>query len=788
MIQSKGIIQPHYILQVLMRGLVGSILLLLTSCSGTKFLEKGEQLYAGSEITINTEYEIPDKKKLEDELQQVLRPQPTGSIIFGMRPTLWFYGVAGNPKYTGLGCWVKTNLGQPPVLWNQVNVERNVALLKNRLYNMGYFTADVSYDVNEKNSGKEVYIDYIVNIEYPYEFAKIHWPEGEDEIYQFIKEAAATAPLQEGKQYKLQTLKDAREAISEYLKNRGYYYFNPEYIMYEADSSVGGRSVEVWVSLKPIMPPQAKKRYKINDVYIYSDWMLTQDTATDKWDTLRSPPYFHIYRNLDYRLSPLVRVNHLEPGDFYSRKDHSLTLSQFMELGSFQFANIQFTEVDSTGEIGQLNAHIYLTQMLPKSIRAELEMTTKSNNFTGPGLNVSFRNRNLLGGAEMLVVSGGAGLESQFTEGPDYYNYTFTGQAELYIPRWILPFHLNERGRFLPQTKIELGFEFLKRINYYSMSSFNGAYGYIWNEDRYKTHELYPISLEYVNLQDVQPQFQEVLDSNYLFRRSFDDQFILGLDYIYTLDQSLNDPSKPIPFEHPWFFRVAFGTSGNIVYGITRLLKDAPPSTAVPYEIFGQPFSQFVRGEVDVRKYLKITENSKLATRLLVGVGVPYGNSTVLPYTEQFFLGGPNSFRAKRARTLGPGTFAVPEDVADEVFTEQNGDIKLLGNVEYRFPLVSIMRGALFVDAGNIWVLPKDTLEQPPGAIFQWNKFHQQIAVGAGVGLRADIQFFVIRADLAYPLRLPVPPAAPDPNPLQWFPKPFAIDNILLNIAIGYPF
>ncbi|HEY4652735.1 MAG TPA: BamA/TamA family outer membrane protein, partial [Pontibacter sp.] len=366
-------------------------------------------------------------------------------------------------------------------------------------------------------------------------------------------------------------------------------------------------------------------------------------------------------------------------------------------------------------------------------------------------------------------------------------SYQLGTQATLTIPRIVSPVELrNLRTEFVPKTRMSLGFDFLNRVRYYQMNSFNASYAYNWRPKKEFTHDITPINLQYVQLGKTTIAFDTLLAQNPFLRRSFEDQFIIGSIYQFTFTNQMETNRT-----HQFFDNFTVDGSGNLINGLQSLSGADEPEEDRPREIFGRPYSQYVRFENDFRYYFHITKESQIATRLLAGVGYAHGNSTVLPYVKQFSIGGPNSIRAFRARSIGPGTYNVPDSLFSSYF-DQTGDMKLEANIEYRFPIAGFFKGAVFLDAGNVWLLREtrkpDGTPDKPGGLFEGNEFLAELAVGTGVGLRVDVQFFVLRFDLGIPVRVPhMPPG--QRNVLSDFKFGFKGENSMtLNIAIGYPF
>jgi outer membrane protein assembly factor BamA len=316
--------------------------------------------------------------------------------------------------------------------------------------------------------------------------------------------------------------------------------------------------------------------------------------------------------------------------------------------------------------------------------------------------------------------------------------------------------------------------EYLSRSELYNLNSVSANYGYFWNANKYAYHEINPISLSVVNLSQTSPEFDEILDANPFLKRSFEQNFIAGINYTFNYNK-LNDRFRT----HGYFLSAGLDFAGNALNLIDKI-GDKDDG-----KILGLEYAQYGKVDLDLRYHLNINQNQAIATRLFAGFGFPFGNSASLPYIKQYFSGGPNSVRAFRIRSIGPGTYR-PENFDVNSYFDQTGDIRIEGNIEYRFPIVSLLKGALFMDAGNIWLINEN--DALPGGKFTsdwWN----QMAVGTGVGLRVDIEFFVIRMDLATPMRIPyLPEGERWGNSFDVGSKTWRKENLIFNFAIGYPF
>ncbi|HEY0740931.1 MAG TPA: BamA/TamA family outer membrane protein [Chryseosolibacter sp.] len=768
------------------------IMLFLCSCTAMKYVPDNEVLYTGYNIKLIPEGRVRAKKRVKELMDQNVSPKPNTSI-FGMRPGLWFYYVAGPvSRKKKFKYFVRNKLGQVPVYMRDVDAEKTAKFLKGHLVNNGFFHAEVQHKQEVKEKKGEV--TYTARIHRPYRLRNIDYPKN-DTLFKNIDSIRADSYLKPNQRYNLERLQAEQERIETDLENYGYFFFDDRYLIFEADSTVGDKGVDITLMLENDVPKKATRIYKIGSVSIFPDYTLMDDSLIRNADTLVVDGYNYIDRQKNYRPRVLTRVINLKEGNIYRREDREYTLSHLMGLGSFKFVDIKFIEdqYDST----KLNTSIYLTPYLKKSIRADLQATSKSNNFVGPGFNVKFTNRNFLGGSERFDLSFTTGYEIQISRKiPEPLNAFEIGiDSKLSIPRFVAPFDIHYPTRkYLPATDVNLGFRVQQRINYFRLNSFNLGFGYTWRENTLKTHELYPVDISYMRLGDTSEEFQDLVRSNQFLARSLENQFIMGARYSYTLNTQINEERNEKFTEREFqrnhfYFNAKLESAGNLVH----LLRGGDFENDQENEalnIFGSAYSQFVRGEVDFRYYWQLDEKNKIVSRVNGGTGYAYGNAFTMPYIRQFSTGGSNSVRAFPARSIGPGTYDVRTQNSDNniLFLDQRADIKLEGNIEYRYDITKTIKTALFMDAGNIWLWGQDTTRI--GSQFNKRTFLKELAVGTGAGLRFDFNFFVLRFDLAFPVRKPY---LPDGRRWVWDQialgdKTWRRENLILNIAIGYPF
>ncbi len=748
-------------------------------------------LYTGAEVKIETEGKITGVKNLKAELNELITPKPNSTFL-GARPAVWFYYVAGTPKKKkGFRNFVKNKLGDKPVLFSDVKPNRTASILERQLNNEGYFGSVVNSEIiNKRKTAKVI---YEVRLAQPFKLRSINLTlfDSTMVVQKKIKDGSL---LKEEQRYSLERLIAEQQRIADVARNDGFYYFNERFLLFEADTTVGQRHVDLKLIFENGTPPKAKRIYSLGAIKIFPNYLLGNDSTAAASDTLKVDNFLYIDNAKAFRPEIITSAINLRPDSTYSRINHEYTLSRLMSLRTFKFVNIKYR--DDRMDSSVLNAEINLTPLLTKSVRMQAQATSKSNNFVGPGVDLTFTNRNLLRGAELFQFKLNAAYEWQISrqQSGSLNAIEFGAESSLTVPRFISPIRIAYRSsRYMPQTIIKAGFNFQQRINFFRLTSFNVAYGYNWRETTYKTHELFPFDLSFVKSSKTSLAFDELLAQNPTLSNSFQNQFIPGLRYGFTLNTQLRESTEQKyrlknTSKSNIYFNGKVDLAGNVLNAMQSTLQR---ERSTPYEIVGQAYSQFLRGEVDFRYYYQFDRHNKLATRVSAGIGYAFGNSTHLPYIKQFAVGGSNSVRAFPARSVGPGTYNVRADTtftSKTFFIDQRADIKLEFNAEYRFDIFKSLKGALFADAGNIWLMREDV--DRPGGAFNKSTFFSELAVGTGAGLRYDFNFFILRFDVAFPLRKPYlnPQDRWVLDQINFGNKEWRSENLVFNIAIGYPF
>ncbi|MDP1746536.1 MAG: BamA/TamA family outer membrane protein, partial [Bacteroidota bacterium] len=604
----------------------------------------------------------------------------------------------------------------------------------------------------------------------------------DDSLSHIILQEKEKSLIKEGEDYNLDKLKNERVRLDALLKNNGYFYFNPDYLLFKADTSQANHTVTFKLTLKDSVPKNALTVYRINNVFIDQDYSLNENAIEKSKDTLRFQNNFFIGKETDMKIRPkvILRSVYLKKQEIYSRKNHNITLNRLMSMGNFKFVRIKFSDSD-TSAYGYLDVTILMTPMPKHTFRSEMDLVSKSNNYLGPRLNLSYLNRNTFNGAELLNINLAGSYEAQFSgQNKNLYSYSLSPQVELYFPRFLVPFKIRTNSMYIPKTRISLSYTYLKRVNYFDMRTFQFTYGFKWKENIRKEHQLNPISVSYTSIANKSASFAELLASNPFLKKSYEEQFIAGGSYSFIYNEQVESEKKI-----QYFFHLSTEVAGNS-FSLINSIEGKGVSSDNPSKVLGSIYSQFAKISVDGRSYYNFENRNKIAMRVFAGVAKPYGNSSILPYTKQFFSGGPNSIRAFHINSVGPGTHQQNADLNG--FLQLGGDVKLEANAEFRFNIARFFKGALFADAGNIWLLKSNPANSAKP--FSSLRFYNEFAVGAGVGLRIDLSFFILRFDLATPLRKPwleenkrwVVDQINFGNP-SW-----RSENLILNVAIGYPF
>lgn len=670
--------------------------------------------------------------------------------------------------------------GEAPVLMSSIRPGITSAIIDAKVFNLGIFNVYTESKIIEKKRTAKVL--YTCHIHKPYTIKELIYSISDDSISALILKDQKKSLIKPGDDYSLNKLNNETKRIDALLKDNGYFYFNPDYLLFKADTSGGNHDVTLQLTLKDSVLGDAVKVYRINNIFIEQDYSLSIVKESVK-DTIGYKNYYFLGKQADMKVKPKVIAGavYLRKSEIYTRRNHNITLNRLMSMGSFKFVSVKFSESD-TAASEYLDAVILLTPMPQHTFRAEVDMVYKSNSNLGPRLNLSFLNRNTFRQSELLNINLAGSFEAQLSgANKNLFSYSLNPQIELYFPRFIAPFRIKTNSIYIPKTRISLSYNYLKKGQYFDMHTFQFVYGYKWKKDSRDEHELNPISISYTSVLHKSDEFIALLNENPFLKKSYDEQFIAGASYSYIYNEQIVLPDKKMQF----YFHFTTETAGNL-FALAHVIGGKKVSYENPSKVIGSVFSQFARISFDGRGYYNLKNKNKMVMRVFMGVAKPYGNSEVLPYVKNFFSGGPHSIRAFHINSVGPGTYHQNSD--DVAFLQLGGDIKLELNAEYRFNIYRFIKGAIFADAGNVWLIKPNPSGM--GTPFSFSSFANEFAVGVGIGLRIDVSFFVLRFDYAMPLRKPWLEKNNRwvMDQINFGDRSWRRENLILNVAIGYPF
>lgn len=756
-------------------------LIIVSSCSTTSRLTEGETLYTG----VKKFNVVPtDKEKLPGEmvsdLKNVINVAPNNPMpmlspyVRSPFPVgLWVYNHM-NDSAGGLKGWIYKKLVAQPILVADVKPKLRTLKMEEILDRNGYFGSTVNYDVvYDKRNPKKARLSYTLDVSSPYLIdSVIYLGEKTPLAIEIDSLARKSKYLSSNSRFCVDSLKDLRIDIANRLRNKGYYYFRPEYIEYLADSLITPHRIALKLTLAKGTPDIARRKFYTGR--IVTTLMKRSNRNAGTPDTLLTDRgEVVVMRPQRLRESLIPSCIAFKEGKVFSVRDMDRTQNYLSRLGIFENIQIQPVPVDTSASHPVLDVYITAKYDRPMQVTLEVNATSKSNSYIGPGLTATLSHNNLFGGAERLSLqlTGSYEWQTGKNKGGVFNSYEFGFDASLAFPRLLAPKFIRRSRRELSWTTISLGADLLNRPHYFKLAEFSAGINYEWHYRRSVLNQFTPFKLTYTKQMRTTAAFDSVMQQNPAVALSFQSQFIPRMSYTYTLDKNLDRAGM-----NNINFTATAMEAGNIFSGIYSLC-----GVHGEKKLFGTPFSQFVKGQMQLVYDRRLFRGSDqhLVTRVLIGAEHAYGNSTEVPYSEQFYIGGANSIRAFTVRSLGPGSYRPPEALANGYF-DQTGTFKLEMNCEYRFPIVGILHGAAFVDAGNIWLLKED--KQRPGGQLRGKTFFKDIALGTGVGLRVDISMLVVRGDLGYGLHAPY-----DTGINRYFNIAFK-KAFAFHLAIGYPF
>lgn len=745
-----------------------SAIFVLQACAVKKYIPDDEKLYTGATVEIKSDSIIKNEPQLKSVLEEALRPKPNKKFL-GMRAGLYFYYKMQKENPGFINRFFYKRFGeQKPVYQSDVKPYEVEEILLNRMENRGFFYSEVTSEFEENEEEKEASVVYTVKAPTPYTIASYQLDSLPNPIYPKVKQSVAKTKLSKGMRFDLANMKMERERIDRELKHNGYYNFNSSFLIFEADTNqYDKKRFDLFLRLKKDVPVKSIIPYQLSKINVYANYHV-EDSVVSEAVRFNEKNFINSADFFDPKyLDPYIT---LKEGQYYSPENSRNTARRLSTIGAYKFVNIQYKETDTllNDSLGILEANIYLSPLNKRALRVELQAVSKSNNFSGPGIALTYSNRNLFGGGETLNTTASFGYEMQVGGGSSSgkTSVDLGLKSELIFPRVIFPIKIDSDffKYDIPKTKTSIGLDYLRRTQLYTLLSGTAQFGYLWQANRYVTHEIIPISLNYTKPSNTTEEFEDILNANPYLKRSFEKQFIAGLNYSFTYNGMVDATKK-----HQFYINSTLDVAGNTMSLFGKKNEFGKK------DILNLEYAQYAKLDADFRYHFNFGKEQLIATRLFGGYGYAYGNSDIMPYVKQYYSGGPYSVRAFRIRSLGPGTYSDEGNSQNNYF-DQTGNIRIEANIEYRFPIISFLKGAVFADAGNIW-------NSDPNPVYEGkdkftSSFIKEFGMGAGVGLRVDVQGFVIRFDFAAPFH--------DPTKNEGFN--FNVQETVFNFGIGYPF
>lgn len=740
-------------------------LFVLSSCGPARYLSEDEKLFVKSKISV-------DKRKTDIiTLKKYERISPNKKVL-GMRFHLFLFSLANPEKEKFPHNWFR-KIGEAPVLYDSVLVSKSRDNFASYLADRGYNKVNV--ESNVKTTKSKAKARYNISLGEPTIINSIRYAFEDTSIQKLIYSDTINSFLKIGEPFDKVMFQAERERIETFMKNNGYYRFTREYIYFEVYPTAHPLKVKVSLNIKqnltgpfdPVLKVRKHRQHYINNVTITPS--ITNFEGIRKIDTVLYKEQSIVYMS-ERIIKPatLVRANNMLPGSLYSLKNVDRTYNDLGSLGLFRYVNVDFEESRVSGNEALLDCKIDLSMRKRQSYSFEVNVTNSSNDLGIRG-GVVYNNYNIFRGGEHLQIGLTGAIESlenrlkQVIEPMREAGVT----TKLETPKFILPFKAdNFQRKYKPRTELSLSYNYQNQPKYIRTIA-NASFGYNWRGNIYNRHTLHPLDFYLVKLPRVDSAYIDSIYKDTRLENSFENHTILGSKYSFEFNNQ--QLKRGISFV---YIRYNLESAGFLLNLINKRSGWGEDSL-----FFGVQYFQYIKTDIDFRNYNIITPRDRIVYRIFAGVGIPYGNSRSLPFEKKYWSGGPYGIRAWGERTLGPGPYF------DAGSFNQLGDIKLEANIEYRFKVIWKLEGALFMDAGNIWLL-EDAPELPRSG-FKFNQFYKDIAVGTGIGIRLDLSFVLLRTDFGFKLR---DPSIEGGNKWTFRSPERDFWDFTFQFGIGYPF
>ena len=791
------------------------LLCCLASCISTRNIADDDQLFVGlSKISYDKDsiqhspLATAHETETKAEVEMALATAPNGAFFgssyyrspFSWR--LWVYN-----KYSGkeskFAKWMVKSFGKPPVLMSQVNPALRASVAQSVLKNNGYFRGNVTYEAVPQKNPKKGKIAYHVHLDSLFTYDSIAYVGFPDKPRQLLDSTATETVIRKGAPFSVSDMESERNRINTLLRNNGYYYYTLSYTTYLADTIAVPNRTQLRIQLADGLPDETMQQWYIGNIAIHFRHTMREE-LNDSIHRRHLSLFFNGKRP-PIRPGVVLKNMRLFPRQLYSYEKYQETAAKVNATGVFSAVDFQFTPRAAD----TLDLRLNCTFDKPYDFYIETNVNARTIGRYGPEMKVGFTKRNAFRGAELMDINLHGNYEWQSSSNGNSMNsYQYGIDASIEFPRLLVPFYNSDRVRrnsnrngrprrrrffSTPTTLAKASVDIIQHPGYYKMNVVSGEWTYRWQPSAQKRHEFSPLTLKYQHMSHTTDDFFDLMASNLYIATAMSDQFIPKMRYTYTY-------TSPTTQRNPIRWETTIAEAGNFT-ALYDVAIQGNKWNQKEKTLFKNPYAQFVRVETDFTKTWQLTANSQLVGHLNGGIIYSYGNIDDAPFSEMFYIGGANSIRAFTVRGIGPGGSIDLIDNKQFSYLMRNGDIKLLGNLEFRTRLSGNLHGALFLDAGNIWKLPFDIevpddnytdaqldfynqyTENDRRSQFRLSRLLDQTAVGTGFGLRYDLGFLVIRLDWGVALHLPY-----DTGRSGYFNWGKFKDIQALHFAIGYPF
>lgn len=752
---------------------------LFASCSSTKYVPEGSFLL--DQVHIKAD----NKDVVTYDLRPYVRQKSNSRWFSAFKTQLYIYSASGRDSTKWMNKLLR-RMGEPPVIYRENLTEETERELTKILNNKGYLSCQVTS--RKKVKGKKLKVEYQIYTGKPYYVGGLSRKITDARIADLLEADSVRSLLEVGMRLDVDVLDRERGRITNELRNKGYYKFNKEHIVYTVDSIAGKQAVDLTMHLMgqrvsasdTTMHPH--NPYTLNKISFVTDYDVLQSSALSSIEVNDSLHYKGIpiyFKDKLYIRPKLLKESlYMQPGELYKELNVDKTYAAFSRYRILKYTNIKFFESQVGGE-HTLDGYVLLTKSNPKSVSFEVEGTNSAGDL-GAAASVSFQHRNLFHGSEVLTLKfRGAyemisGLDQTIYQGDNFTEYL--AEASLNFPSFLFPFLKQSFRRNIRATsELALKYNFQFRPEF-TRTIATASWSYKWNNNSYTNHKFDLVDLSFLYMPWVSDQFKQYTD-NSILEYNYKDRLICRMGYSYNYNSAGTSLMNGISKKSSYSVRVNVESAGNLLYAFSKM-SHFKKNASDEYTLLNIPFAQYLKGDFDFARNIRLDDRNSVAYHVGVGVAFPYGNAENIPFEKRYFSGGANSVRGWSVRELGPGSFP-----GDDNFLNQSGDVKLDASVEFRSKLFWKLNGALFVDAGNVWTI-KEYKEQP-GGVFRFNKFYKQIAVAYGLGFRFDFDLFIVRLDGGMKALNPVYQSGKDRYPIAHpkFSRDFAF-----HLAVGYPF